>query len=113
MSKSYGEMIADLVDGMCKYDDRAAVMRRNDILKGHFYNVINPNRETSSGNSFYTPVEWFVKLTRDSQDFTMMKRVAKDCGCICITPQDIKELKSTDPLEAIRVLHKIINIVQK
>lgn len=113
MSKTYGEMIADLMDSICKYDDRASVMRRNDIHKGHFYNVINPNRETTSGNPFYTPVEWMVKLTRDSKYYCMLKKVAKDCDCILITPEDIKELQNTDPTAALEVINKVLGLVRK
>jgi hypothetical protein len=112
MSKTYGEMIGDLVDRICKFDDRAAVMRRNDIPKGHFYNVINPNRETTSGNPFYTPIEWMVKLTRDAKDYCMLKKVAKDCDCILITPEDIKELNSTDPAAALAIIQKVIGMVK-
>ena len=112
MSKTYGEMFADLVDYICKYDDRASVMRRNDIPKGHFYNVINPNRETTSGNPFYAPIEWMVKLTRDSRNYCMLKRVAKDCDCIIITPDDVKELQNTDPAAALEVIRKVIGVVK-
>lgn len=113
MSKTYGEMIDDMVDRAAKYDDRAAIFRRNDIPKGHFYNVINPNRRTTSDNPFYTPLEWMVKLTRDGQDYTMLKKVSRDCGCICITPEDIKELQSTDPAKALTVIQKVIGIVKQ
>jgi hypothetical protein len=112
MSKTYGEMIDDLVDGMAKYDDRAAIFRRNDVPKGHFYNVINPNRQTTTGNPFYTPVEWMVKLTRDSQDFDMVKRVVKDCGAIVITPEELNEMKSADLDKAVDVFKRFIGAVK-
>jgi hypothetical protein len=111
MANSYGEMLDKIVDRGCKYDDRADIFRRNDIPKGHFYNVINPNRNTSSGNPFYTPIEWMVKLTRDLKDYCMVKKVVKDCGCICITPDDIKELQSCDPERAIEAIKKIVGLV--
>jgi hypothetical protein len=87
-------------------------MRRNDIPKGHFYNVINPNRETTSGNPFYTPIEWLVKLTRDAKDYCMLKKVARDCDCIIITPEDVKELNSTDPTQALAVIQKVLGLVK-
>ena len=110
MSKTYGEMLDKLVDEMAKYDERADIFRRNDIPKGHFYNVINPDRKTSSGNMFHTPIEWMVKLTRDSGNFCMIKKVAADCRCIVITPGDIKELEKTDPAEALEVFRKILGM---
>lgn len=110
-SETYGELLDKLVDRMAKYDERADIFRRNDIPKGHFYNVINPNRQTTSGNPFYTPVEWLVRLTRDSKDYSMLKKVSKDCGCICITPNDVKELEATDPAEALAVIQKVIGKV--
>jgi hypothetical protein len=111
--ETYGEMMDKLVDRMAKYDERADIFRRNDIPKGHFYNVINPNRQTTAGNPFYTPVEWLVKLTRDAQDYCMLKKVNKDCGCICITPDDVKELQNTDPAEALIVIQKVLGMVKK
>jgi hypothetical protein len=113
MSDSYGEMLDKLVDRMAKFDERSDIFRRNDIPKGHFYNVINPNRQTTSGNPFYTPIEWLVKLTRDAQDYCMLKKIAKDCDCILITPDDVKELHSTDPAEALAVIQKVIGLVKK
>ena len=108
---SYGEMFDKLVDRMAKFDDRADIFRRNDIPKGHFYNVINPNRQTTSGNPFYAPIEWLVKLTRDGADYCMLKKVVKDCGCILITPADIKDLQNTDADKAVSILQRILGIV--
>lgn len=112
-SESYGEMLDKLVDRMAKFDERADIFRRNDIPKGHFYNVINPNRQTTAGNPYYTPIEWLVKLTRDAKDYCMMKKVAKDCGCILITPDDVKDLESTDPAAALAVLQRVVGKVMK
>jgi hypothetical protein len=109
---SYGEMLDKLVDRMAKFDDRADIFRRNDIPKGHFYNVINPNRQTTSGNPFYTPIEWMVKLTRDAKDYCMLKKVAKDCGCILITSDDVKELQTTDPAAALATIQKVLGLVK-
>lgn len=113
MSETYGEMLDKMVDRAARFDDRADIFRRNDVPKGHFYNVINPNRTTSSGNPFYTPIEWMVKFTRDFRDFIMLKRVAKDCGCILITPDDIKELETTNPEDAIEALRKIVGKINE
>lgn len=67
---------------------------------------------TSTGNPFYTPVEWMVKLTRDSKDFCMVKKVAKDCGCICITPDEVSELKGSNPEKALQILQKVIGLIK-
>ena len=106
------EKIKALVDRMAKYDERAAILRRNDIPKGHLYNVINPNKTTSSGNPFYAPVEWVVKLTRDSRDYFMIKKVARDCGGLFISPDDIKELNDSDPEKTLAIIQKIIGMVK-
>ncbi len=112
MPDTYGEMLDKMVDTAAKYEERASIFRRNNILKGHFYNVINPNRKTPSGNDFHTPIEWMVSLTRDLSDFRMAKKVATDMGGKFLSPEDIKELKSIltqaapDPI-------KILEIVQK
>ena len=112
MADTYGEMLDKLVDRMAKFDERADIFRRNDIPKGHFYNVINPNRQTSTGNPFYTPIEWLVKLTRDAKDYCMLKKIAKDCGCILITPEDVKELQTTDPTAALTAIQKVLGMVK-
>jgi hypothetical protein len=110
---TYKEHLKVLVKKVAeKYGAVGEAFRRNDIPKGHFYNVINPNRQTTSGNPFYTPIEWLVKLTRDAQDYFMLKRIAKDCGCILITPIDIKELKTTDPSAALDVIQRVLGTIK-
>ena len=42
----------------------------------------------------------------------MLKRVAKDCDCIIITPDDVKELQNTDPAVALEVIRKVIGVVK-
>jgi hypothetical protein len=112
MSDTYGEMLDKLVDRMAKFDERADIFRRNDIPKGHFYNVINPNKLTPTGNPFYSPIEWLVKLTRDAHDYCMIKRVAKDCGCICISPDEVAELKGSDHDKALAIIQKVIGLIK-
>jgi len=112
MSDTYGEMFDKMVDKMAKYDERSDIFRRNDIPRGHFYNVINPNKTTSTGNPFYAPIEWLVKLTRDSKNFCMLKKIVKDCGAICITPDEIAELQGTDPEKALVIIHKILGLIK-
>jgi hypothetical protein len=112
MPDTYGEMLDKHVDRMAKYDERADILRRNDIPKGHFYNVINPNKMTSTGNPFYAPVEWMVKLTRDSKDFCMLKKVVRDCGAICITPDEVAELKGSDPEKALAIIQKVLGFIK-
>lgn len=113
MAETYGEILSELVDDMAKYDERADVFMRNEIPKGHYYNVINPHRKTTSENPFYCPTEWGVRLTRDpkNKNYKWIKTVAKHCGCVCISPQEIKELKETDPEKALEVFMKIVGIV--
>ena len=115
MIDTYGEMLSQLVDEIAKYEDRADVFRRNDISRNHFYNVTNKNRESSSGKPYYCPVEWVVMLTRDSKKYTMLRRVAKDCRCILITPEDVEELKSLDgdePEKVMAVIKKIMGMLK-
>jgi hypothetical protein len=113
MSKTYGEMLAEHVDEMAKYEDRAEIFRRNDIPRGHFYNVINPDRRTSGGNGFYAPIEWMVRLTRDSNIYKMLKTIASDCKCILITPDEIEELQKTDPGKALEICQKIVGLARR
>ena len=112
MSDTYGQMLDKLVDRMAKFDDRSDIFRRNNIPKGHFYNVINPNKLTSGGEPFHAPIEWMVQLTRDARDYCMIKKVAKDCGVICITPDEVSELKGSDPEQALAILQKIIGLIR-
>jgi len=108
---TYGEILASLVDKICKVEDRQDVLRRNEIPKGHYYNVINPNKRTSSDNPFYCPTEWGVKLTRDGRVYNWIKTVAKDCGCVCLTPEDIRSLKNSDAKNAIDIIHDILGVI--
>jgi hypothetical protein len=107
MAETYGEMIQELVDSICKYDDRVDVFRRNDIPKGHFYNVINPNRQTSGGRAFYTPIEWMIQLTNDSSDYSMARKVAKDMKGVFLSREDLKRLSEMKPEEIIQEILSI------
>lgn len=75
MPDTYGEFLAELVDDMARYDDRPDIFRRNDISRNHFYNVTNPNRESTSGKPYHCPTEWGVKLTGIQQ-----KEIARAIG---------------------------------
>jgi hypothetical protein len=116
MRETYGELLSDLMDDIAKFEDRPDIFRRNDIPRNHFYNVTNPNRESSSGRPYYTPVEWLVKLTRDSCNYSALQRVVKDCRCILITPEEICELEamdSSEPEKVFNLVRKIVGLVKK
>jgi hypothetical protein len=38
--------------------------------------------------------------------------VAKDCDCTCLTPEDIEELNSSEPEQALTVFQKTIGMVR-
>jgi len=101
-----------VLDEICKYDDRADVLRRNEIPKGHYYNVINPHKRTSGDRPFYCPTEWGVRLTRDGRAYGWIKTVARDCGCLCLTPEDIKKLKTAKPEETLELFRQVIGAVK-
>jgi len=109
---TYGEILAGVLDEICKYDDRADVLRRNEIPKGHYYNVINPHKKTSGDRPFYCPTEWGVRLTRDGRAYDWIKTVARDCGCLCLTPEDIKKLKTAKPEETLELFQQVIGAVK-
>jgi len=109
---TYGEVLADMVDEICRFENRADVFRKNDISKGHYYNVINPNKTSSSGTQYCCPTEWGVRLTNSSQNYRWLKAVTRDCNCILITPADVSELKSSDPEKALAVMMKIVGMVR-
>lgn len=114
MSKeTYGECLADLLDDMAKYEDRPDIFRRCSISRNHFYNVINPNRKSSSGDPYPCPTEWGVRLTRDSQNYKWIKTVARDCGGLFVSPMDVEELNSTEPEKVLEVFRKIIGMTKK
>jgi len=112
MAETYGEVFADMVDRQAKYEDRASIFRRLDISRNQFYNVINPNRTTSAGNPYPFPTEWMVRATREFKDYELVKMVAKDCGGIFISPEDIEELESSNTEQALEVLHKILGVIR-
>lgn len=110
---TYGQILRKMVNRMCKYAQREEVFRRNDIPVGHWYNVINDNKRTSGDRKFYCPTEWGVSITRDSRDYEWARTVAKDCGGLFVSPEDIKEMKETDPLKALKLFQRIIGIIRK
>lgn len=111
MPETYAEVFSDMVDKRAKFEDRPDIFRKLDISRNQFYNVTNPNRTTSGGNPYPFPTEWGVKATREFKDFEWIKLVAKDCGGIFISPDDIEELRDTDPEKALSVFMKILGIV--
>jgi hypothetical protein len=113
-SDTYGEILSEVVDDACKYEERADVFRRAGIRKGHYYNVINPEKKSSSCEPYHCPTEWGVSVTNLSGNFKWLKAVAVDCGCIVLTPEDIKELKDMDaPEKTLQLFMKIIGRVNK
>lgn len=112
MADTYGEAFAEMIDRRAKHEDRADIFRKLDISKNQFYNVTNPNRTTSGGNPYPFPTEWGVRATNDFRDYEWIKLVAKDCDCICLTPEDIEELNSSDPEQALTIFQKIIGMVR-
>ena len=113
MNETYGELLAQLMDEMARYDERADIFRRNEIPKGHYYNVINPKRRTSTDNRFYCPTEWGVRLTRDSHNYKWIKTIARDCGGVFVSPEDVHELKGTEPEKVLEAFKKIVGMVRK
>lgn len=111
---TYGELLADAVDRACQYEERADVFRRSGIKKGHYYNVINPDRKSTSGDPFHCPTEWVVAVTNLSKDFTVIKAISKDCGCILLTPEDLEELNGAEnPEKTLNMFIKIIGKAKK
>ena len=113
MAETYGELLSELVDEMAQYADREEIFRRNEIKRNHFYNVTNPNRRSSSDKPYHTPTEWGVRLTRDSRVYTWIKTVARDCGGLFISPEDVQELQDVEPEKALEVFRKIVGMLRK
>lgn len=113
MTGTYGEILSDLVDDMARFEDRPDIFRRNDISRNHFHNVTNPNRESSSGNPYYCPTEWGVKLTRDSKNYKWVRAVAHDCKGMFISLEDIEGLRESNPEKSLKILMRIIGAVKK
>lgn len=68
---SFREYLAEMVDHLSRYMDRADVWRnleRMGISRNHFYNVTNPGRKTSKGKPYFVPLEWLITLTNESKN---------------------------------------------
>jgi hypothetical protein len=113
MDATYGGILSKVVDTLAKHAEREEIFRRNNIPRGHYYNVINPNRETTAGNPFYCPTEWGVSLTRDSNDFTWIRAVAHDCNGLFIPMDDIQELNEIEPERALKLLLRIVGVISR
>lgn len=111
MRDTYGLIFSDIVDRQARFTPRDDLFRRLDISRNQFYNVTNPDRQTASGNAYPFPTEWGVKGTVQFKDYAWIKAVCHDCGCICITPEELKELKDSNPQKAISIFQKIIGLV--
>jgi hypothetical protein len=113
MRDTYGQIFSDMVDKAARYTERADIFRKLNISRNHFYNVTNPDRQTAGGNPYPFPTEWGVSGTTQFKDYAWIKAVCNDCGCICITPEEIQDLKDSNPRKALTVFQKIIGIVSK
>ena len=92
MDAGYGPLLAPMMKRLSRFDDRGDVFRKLGIPSGHWNNVINPNKVSSSGNRFYCPAEWGVALTRASGDYTWLRALAWDCGALILTPGEIERI---------------------
>jgi hypothetical protein len=108
MADCYGEVFAEMVDRVAKYTDRPDIFRLLEISRHQYYNVTNPNRTTSGGNPYPFPTEWGVRATREFKDFSWIKVVARDCGCICLTGEEAEKLQ-----EVYVVFQKVLGMVKK
>jgi hypothetical protein len=113
MSETYGEVFSGMIDRQARYMDRAEIFRRMDISRAHFYNVINPNKITSGGNPYPFPTEWGVRMTKEFRDYEWIKIVAKDCNCLCITPDELEQLRSGNHEETLTLIQNILGIAKK
>ncbi len=113
MAETYGEVFVDMIDRRAKSDERPAIFRKLDIARNQFYNVTNPSRTTSAGNAYPFPTEWGVRATNDFQDYSWIKMVNKDCGCLCITPEEIESLKTGEHEDTLELIKSIIGKVKK
>ena len=113
MADTYGEVFSDMVDRRAKWEERPDIFRKLDISRNQFYNVTNPSRTTSGGNPYPFPTEWGVRATNDFKDYEWIRMVSRDCGCICLTPDDIEELQGTDTEQALTVFQKILGMAKK
>jgi len=111
MRDTYGLIFADMVDRQARFTPREDLFRRLDISRNHFYNVTNPDRQTAGGNPYPFPTEWGVKGTIVFSDYAWIKAVGRDCGCLVITPDELKELKDSNPKKALSLFQKIIGLV--
>lgn len=109
----YGRYFKSMVDHLAVYMPRADVFKEHKIPINYFYKVINLNARTPSGNQIYSPIEWLVKLTRNSKNYCMAKKVAKDIGCVLLTPDEISDIKNIlmesapDPVKVLGILQKL------
>jgi len=94
MADSYGEMLNEIVGRAAKFMKLSDILRIHNMPKGHYYNVINPNRTTSSGNPFYAPIEWMISLTREFHDYDMIKNVSRDCRGIFLSLDELNIVDS-------------------
>ena len=113
MPESYAEVFSEMIDRRARHEVRADIFRKLDISRNQFYNVTNPNRTTSGGNPYPFPTEWGIRATNDFKDYAWLKLVAKDCGCICLTPDDISELHASNPDDAIAIFQKILGATKR
>ena len=112
MPETYGEVFAEMIDRRAKHEERSDIFRKLDISKNQFYNVTNPNRTTAAGNTYPFPTEWGVRTTNDFQDYEWIKLVSRDCGGLFISPEDMKELETSDPEAALKLFQKIVGMVK-
>ncbi len=111
--RGYGEIFADMIDQQAKFRDRGELFRLLDVSRNQFYNVTNPNRTTSGGNPYPFPLEWMVRATREFKDFDLIRAVAKDCGGVFISYDEIGDLDQSDAPRVLDALREIVGRVTK
>jgi len=112
--RKYRYLLTEMINAKAEYVDRDYLFERVDIPQNHYHNVTNPDRKTSckkKDKPYYIPLEWILKMTIGFSDFRIIKEIAADCGCICITPDEIEELRSVEPADRDKVMATMNKIV--
>ena len=110
--KTHGELIAAMVDNLSQYEDKGHIFERHDIPRKYYYNATSRKHIRYKGQPSCT-TQWGISLTKETHNYEWIKSVSADCGCLCLSPEDLEALDSENVKDVIILFHSLVSLVKE
>ena len=105
--KTIKEIIKGMVHEAAKFDTVGAILERINIPRDSYNKYTNENREDTS-----PPIKWVAPLTNLRKDYSLIEKVARDCGGVFIPLDEIEGFEENSEA-VINAIMSIRNVLSK